>query len=546
VLWGLTWPVGNFPLNDDWVYALGARSIVETGHFTLPSPTASNVVAQAYWGALFCLPFGFSFNALRVSTGVLGALGLFAQYQLVRELGAGRRVALVAGLSLAVNPFYLDLSTGFMTDVPFAAISAASLWLYVRAVRRGSAAAFVGAVLLAGAAILIRQFGLVLPLAFAAAHLARRGVSLRTLAVAVLPLALGVGLHVGYRHWLAAAGRTPLLAGDVAVLVPQHLLTSLHMGAQRAAIALTYLGLCLAPFVLYLASTRQPGRPGDGLRPLHAWGLVTLLTVLLMAALIDLGFVLPGLGNVLAPFGIGPLTLRDTAQFRLNLPVVPPAVAIAWQGLTVLGAAVGMFAALAAARALLRVARGILTGRDRQETWPAMLLLVTSGAYAAGILLVGVQYGTFFDRYLLYLIVPLAALLAIRRAPPGPVQDRPWRAALCVGVLGAYAAFSVLGTHDYLAWNRARWQATASLLASGVKPNAIEGGYEFDGWNLYATPVYLDHLQPSNWYYDDDEYVIASGPLGGYTEVRRVAFIKWLGLHEASVLILLRIVPAGF
>jgi len=483
VLWGLTWPVGNFPLNDDWVYALGARSIVETGHFTLPSPTASNVVAQAYWGALFCLPFGFSFNALRVSTGVLGALGLFAQYQLVRELGAGRRVALVAGLSLAVNPFYLDLSTGFMTDVPFAAISAASLWLYVRAVRRGSAAAFVGAV---------------------------------------------------------------LLAGDVAVLVPQHLLTSLHMGAQRAAIALTYLGLCLAPFVLYLASTRQPGRPGDGLRPLHAWGLVTLLTVLLMAALIDLGFVLPGLGNVLAPFGIGPLTLRDTAQFRLNLPVVPPAVAIAWQGLTVLGAAVGMFAALAAARALLRVARGILTGRDRQETWPAMLLLVTSGAYAAGILLVGVQYGTFFDRYLLYLIVPLAALLAIRRAPPGPVQDRPWRAALCVGVLGAYAAFSVLGTHDYLAWNRARWQATASLLASGVKPNAIEGGYEFDGWNLYATPVYLDHLQPSNWYYDDDEYVIASGPLGGYTEVRRVAFIKWLGLHEASVLILLRIVPAGF
>src|SRR3954452_12493223 len=57
-LWLLTIPVGDIPLNDDWVYALTVRSVLETGRYTLPSPVNANVFAQIYWGALFCLPFG--------------------------------------------------------------------------------------------------------------------------------------------------------------------------------------------------------------------------------------------------------------------------------------------------------------------------------------------------------------------------------------------------------------------------------------------------------------------------------------------------------
>jgi hypothetical protein len=59
-------PMGEFALNDDWVYALAVRSILDSGRFALPSPGSANVIAQAYWGALFCLPFGFSFTALEL------------------------------------------------------------------------------------------------------------------------------------------------------------------------------------------------------------------------------------------------------------------------------------------------------------------------------------------------------------------------------------------------------------------------------------------------------------------------------------------------
>ena len=66
--------IGDFPLNDDCVYALGVKSILQTGRFDLPGlvPSGPNVFAQAYWGALFCLPFGFSFTAPRFSTLALG------------------------------------------------------------------------------------------------------------------------------------------------------------------------------------------------------------------------------------------------------------------------------------------------------------------------------------------------------------------------------------------------------------------------------------------------------------------------------------------
>ena len=191
VMSALVNPVGDFPLNDDWRYALAVKSILETGRFELPYPGAPNVFAQAYWGALFCLPFGFSFTALRFSTLTLGAAGIFALYLLLREIGAGRWIALLGGLTLAVNPLYFALAQTFMTDVPLLALLIAALWLFVRGVQREETASVVAGILIALIAILIRQFALLLLLAFSVAYLIRNGWTRQALAVAILPLLLG-------------------------------------------------------------------------------------------------------------------------------------------------------------------------------------------------------------------------------------------------------------------------------------------------------------------------------------------------------------------
>src|SRR5712664_3532824 len=69
-------PQGNFPLSDDWAYGGAVKSLLDSGSVKLPDWCAPNLIAQMFWGALFCLPTGFSFTALRVSTLVLGLLGV--------------------------------------------------------------------------------------------------------------------------------------------------------------------------------------------------------------------------------------------------------------------------------------------------------------------------------------------------------------------------------------------------------------------------------------------------------------------------------------
>jgi len=69
-------PIGDFPLNDDWAYGYSVKVLLEKGDFQLSGWAAPNLFSQVLWGALFCLPFGFSFTALRFSTSIQGLRGV--------------------------------------------------------------------------------------------------------------------------------------------------------------------------------------------------------------------------------------------------------------------------------------------------------------------------------------------------------------------------------------------------------------------------------------------------------------------------------------
>src|SRR3990172_4055803 len=103
-------PSGDFPLNDDWMYGWTVRSLVTEGTLRILPVTSPTLLAQALWGALFCLPFGFSFTALRISTLTLGLAGVLAVYLILREAGFGRRGATLGAMTVAVNPIYFVLS----------------------------------------------------------------------------------------------------------------------------------------------------------------------------------------------------------------------------------------------------------------------------------------------------------------------------------------------------------------------------------------------------------------------------------------------------
>jgi hypothetical protein len=530
-------PVGNFPLNDDWVYGSAVKHILQTGHFTLPSAASANVFVQIYWGALFCLPFGFSFTALRLSTLTLGWAGMLALYLLLREIGGTRRVAVAGALTLAFNPIYLTLAASFMTDVPFTSVFTISLWMYVRGVRRHEPGMVLGAFIAAFAAIFIRQFGLVLLLGFAVAQIARTGFSWRSLAAAGLPVIAGFALQLAYDHWLIATGRTPAIPIALNQLFPN----SPYMFAvfvvhivKKLPDLLPYPGFFMAPLWIYLTFMQRRACITNQ-RNLLELSSLALLTLAAVAFVIDKGVMVPLLGNILTLSGIGPLTLRDTWLLHLNIPRISSTAVCLWALVTILSAAITVSISWTIGIA----AAGVVFRRRQADDWMMMLVLTIIITYAIGTLLALGENGLLFDRYLLPLIPVTAAALVCRPGYNWQPGLAAWRMAPCGFVLAMYAVYGLFVTHDYLAWNRARWQATDLLLASGVPASRIDGGYEFNGWYLYETG-YQEQPDKSYWWVMYDTYLITSGDVPGYVALKKIHFSRWLGAKNSNIFILKR------
>jgi Dolichyl-phosphate-mannose-protein mannosyltransferase len=102
---------------------------------------------------------------------VLAIIGILAVYVLFITNNRERLLTVIAALTFGFNLIYYELSTIFMKDVPFTALAILSWIFYVRYIRRFSYLDLSIACALSVAAILCRQVGLFLPLAFVAALL---------------------------------------------------------------------------------------------------------------------------------------------------------------------------------------------------------------------------------------------------------------------------------------------------------------------------------------------------------------------------------------
>jgi hypothetical protein len=70
-------PFQNTPFIDDWVYSWSVQRLLEHGDLRVLDYSGNLNFVQILWGTLFCLPLGFSFTALRLSTWVCAAACLW-------------------------------------------------------------------------------------------------------------------------------------------------------------------------------------------------------------------------------------------------------------------------------------------------------------------------------------------------------------------------------------------------------------------------------------------------------------------------------------
>ena len=519
-------PIGDFPLNDDWAYAKTVQSLLR-GNLQLTDWAPASQVAQIAWGALFCLPFGFSFTALRLSTLVLGWVGVLITFAIAREMGAGRTVALLAALLVLVNPAYLNSSFTFMTDVPFYAFCALAIFFFVRALRKIENPNALLGTLFATIATLTRQFGVVLPLAFALASLAKNGINRKSLVRAVWPLVTVGSSLVIFQTWLSVTGRLPQMYKDQAgELMKLFSVEGLSKILPVLAPTTLYVGLYLFPWLILVAarSWRKRSTPVIASGLLFAVAMYGIVSV--RRPLAD-GLIPNIFAGVLYDIGTGFPILKDT--FTLWLPHMPKAPIAFWIIVTTLGA-------LGAALLAYFLTLAFRTRKDERGT----VVFAVSGCLIYFLLLA--PRSASYDRYFLFFL-PLVMILALVQPETSPETSKGSKilwTSIAFTLTLAYSAFSVASTHDYLAWNRVRWDALNKGLAEGrFTTKNMDGGFEFGGWYSYDSK-YKALPGKSWWWVDRDDFAIAFGPIEGYQIYERHPFDRWMPVGVEEVLILKR------
>lgn len=505
-------PSGDFPLNDDWAYARPVYSLVNEGRLHFNSWASMSLVLQVFYGALFCLPLGFSFTALRASVLLLGLAGVLATYTILKDHKIGQRPAFLAALLVMVNPLYFSLSNTFMTDVPFFAFAMLAILFLLRWLNSEESGKYIifGASC-AAASTFIRQAGLIIPFAFAAAYLIKKGaINRKNLFIAFAPLIMLAGLVFIYKVFRYAGLGLPALYStkikiSVIELLKSPLLDTFYQIFLDGMKILIYLGVFLFPAVV--------------LRVIYQWKVYSrkdkyvfagcsFVFLLLMAKTFLLSCdYLPFFGNILCVYGIGPVTLRDVCVLGLaHLPEIPLTWRLMLTLFGIIGAA-GLFSVI------LLSAGDFFAGLRK----PGYLSRKSPVLFMS---LIGIAYFIlstrvyFFDRYIIFLLpIVMFLLLGIRGMADLP-RTAFW--GVCLGILLVYGVFTIALTHDYMSWNRARWKAIGYLTKNrGVPPEDIDGGFEFNGWYNY-NPRYKEKPDKSWWWVDSDKYLISFGPLGGY------------------------------
>jgi 4-amino-4-deoxy-L-arabinose transferase-like glycosyltransferase len=525
-------PIGDFPLNDDWSFGLSVKRLLQTGDFRPTGWTSMTLITQTLWGFLFCLPAGFSFTALRLSTLLLSLCSVLVVYLLVRQVHPSRLLATVAALTVGFNPISYALSNTFMTDVPFTALLLVAAWFFARTLQTGSDFALLCGLACALAATLCRQLGLAAPIAFAACLLWSRGTAPRWLIRAVVPVAICFGALLAFQHWLRATGRIPaLFTLKNQVLFPE-------LGNPRALVsglakhigtALLYLGWFSLPVTILALPAVAAARRNRRAFMIACCAGCTFVLGSALILILTRG-PMPTAGNIVLSQGIGPLSLRD--MHILNLPHVPTIGKGFWLVVTAAALLGGALLVGAAAGWAAMIWPSLKPTRIQPDQIAGIFFLLCGGVYLAPILVIG-GWDRYYIPALPFLLIGIAALASTFWAG----QTRA-RLALAVLLLGSLSVYAVFGTRDYLAWNRVRWTALHDLLVTEkVTPADIDGGFEFNGLYLY-DPAYKEDPAKSWYWVDRDSYLLAFAEMPGFTAIKQYKYSHWLPPYTGRIFVL--------
>jgi hypothetical protein len=470
------YPVAEMGFQDDWSYIRTALEFARTGHFVYNGWATAMLGWIIPWSALFIKTFGFSFTIVRLSILPVTMACLYLFHATLMRFGIRGRNAVLGALTLGLSPIFLPMAASYMTDVPGLFVIVLCLYLCQRAVAAHSDRAAVLWLCCAAASNVVggtvRQISwlgaLVMVPSTAWLLRRRRGV----VATGILLWVMSIFAVLACLHWWNLQPYS----------VPEHILqgpVTAHMGHHLVGILIkSFLCLLLLLYpilVAWLPAARRLNRAAA----IRVGITVLVLVAFLWKVRTPNDWLAPWLTHVIQSL------MRESGEFP-GVTETPWPLALR-AAISVLVAA----SALIVGEILLPILRSKsknTSGRDPVMSQDLLWLLGPFSLSYIGMLLPRGLYALLYDRYLLGLM-PLAIIFLIRLYQQVIGDNLP---AIAFLMLGAFGFFSIAGTHDWFAANRARIVAVEEVRATGVPKTAIQGAFEYDGWTQIETAGFVN------------------------------------------------------
>lgn len=501
-------PFGNFPLNDDWSYARAVYSLVNDGKLQFTGWMSMTLFSQVIWGSIWCYIFGFSHEILRLSTIALTCISIPYIYYILRET-TSKQNSFIISLLIVFNPIFFNLSFTFMTDVPFICFSIISIYYFLMQIERLNKKYIVLATIFSVIATLTRQLALIIPLSFFILYLFQSNVKKEYKFISFLPFLITISAFLMYQYvsvqFFNASGRFNEKNYELISFMLENPYQQFSTILKRNILAFPYFILFSLPIVLiYIIQNKSLILIISGV----------ILGTLFSYIIIYYGYIFPFFGNILYNLGAGPNTLFDTWVEKQVNPI--EIASIFWIILTFFLFIISSIFILILGKPLLK--RPLFTNiKNRFLVFILFIYMVTITSIDC------------FDRYFLLPFILFLLLLTTK------INKQSLRYVLIL--LAPILFFSIASTHDYLSWNRTRWELIEKLtLEYRIEKKYIDGGFEFNGWNHFNMSDFENNKK--NVWVHSPRYVITFNNLPNTNVFLEKKYTSWLGFKKIKVKVL--------
>ena len=540
-------PIGEFPLGDDWAYSKRIWNLVENGTIESPNWGGALFFTQLFWGAAFCKIFGFSFTILRISEIIASLFCIIIFYAIVRKITNSSRLTFFTTMLFALNPIFVYQSNTFQPDIPYTLLAILSVYFFLEYITKYGLRDYALGLSFAFLATLQKQTGISIALGFTLCFFLFNKVKTRSFIAGIFPMILLISCVVLFMlNNVIAAGDNIQVKLFINSLLNPDLQTAKKFGFYAINTSLS-LGLFLSPIVLPAAINISRARYSRRHRIILTLIFIVYVILILLKTYLRtrIGFqgggsqYLPFSGNSIYDLGMGPILL--TGVLQNEIPDLPKLGEYIWLSISIIGAA-GFLSFLYLFICMIREHLNIKRDNSDYTLIAGIFSITTAVAYLTPILFVYAN-----SKYLVAVIpftfiASVSSIEFLRKTCRAPYLTNY---AIAVPLALPLILFGVLATHDYMSFNRSRWDALNYLTGTGNIPvEKIDGGFEFNEWHLSHLYTWNMTDDPNKkgrfWPVVDDEYIVTVTEIEGYEVYKQFKYRRWLPPRKHSINVLRR------